>query len=49
MKLAYLSLLVIGLILTTSACTSHRFTSASELSSKDFRQRVEGEKTYLYS
>lgn len=48
MKLAYLSLLVIGLTLTTSACTSHRFTSASGLSSKDFRQRVEGEKTYLY-
>lgn len=48
MKLAYLSLLVIGLTLATSACTSHRFTSASGLSSKDFRQRVEGEKTYLY-
>lgn len=49
MKLTNLSHIVsIGLLVLTTSCSSHRFTTASGLQPKAFLQKVEGQKTSLY-
>lgn len=49
MKLTNLSHIVsIGLLVLTTSCSSHRFTTTSGLQPKAFLQKVEGQKTSLY-
>ena len=49
MKHTYsISLTCIIILLGITSCNSYRFTTASGLSPKDFRQKVEGQKTGLY-
>lgn len=43
-----LSIISITLLFIIASCGNHRFTTASGLNPKDFRQKVEGQKTGLY-